>query len=140
MPWQGADVVADEAELGILALDAFAGALPQIGGMQLDEPIEVRIGDSGAHGLDEPFAVILKEILAEEQIGVPQDVGEYRRRFLSGIERQALANGGRVGGARPRLIARLEKPFAAVAIGEDGIERRFLDLAPWTLLYRLEGL
>ena len=119
---QLADHLADHPQLLLLARHTGKLALPQIGRVQLDDPVRVRIRCRSLHRLDEPVPVIVEEIAAEEERRIPQDVREYHGGALGGIEFEFIANFGRGYVDGSGLIAGLNLPHTAIAAAEFLVE------------------
>ncbi len=58
--WQCADGFIDQLMLRILLRDVLVFALPDIGRMQLDEPVQSWVGTGRTNGFDKPLARILE--------------------------------------------------------------------------------
>ncbi len=81
--------------------------------MDLDDPIEVRIGTGNLHRLDKPFLIAPEKIRSIEERPVPEDVREDDGGLFPIVKIQRSPNLGGLLQRRMKLGADFAVPFAA---------------------------
>ncbi len=115
---QVAEPLPDDDGLRRLLFEALLRGLAEVGGVDLQDPVQPRVRDRRPDRLDQPILVERKQPRAPHDRGVPDDVRKDGRRLPGGVESEAVAEGvgllqpgAELGAARAEPVARAIGPF-----------------------------